>query len=267
MKLQRLALLGTLVAAAACEKDAGPFYPETRPSAFVRYVNAVADTATIEFKFVDKVEGSAYYGFTNFRQMTNYKRVDAGERHVKVFNAINSGVGVNDPAYVTIAHVDTTLTFNQDTYYTVVHVGQANGGNSYLRVIEDPRPAVPGGQIGVRVIHAGAGMGDVDIYAASATGATLDGTSLFTGVGFEDATNYVNRATGTLVFEAADAGVATQIAEATAPAGALAASSSQSNQAGYSIAGSLLTAFVFPPSTRTGATVATSIVWMQDNRP
>ena len=49
MRVQRLVLLGGLASlVGACKHDAGPFYPEARTSAFVRYINAVPDTGLLE---------------------------------------------------------------------------------------------------------------------------------------------------------------------------------------------------------------------------
>jgi len=273
MRLQRLILLGGLASLmGACKHDAGPFYPEVRQSAFVRYINAVPDTGLLDFKFIDKVEGSAWYDLQAFRGVTNYQAVDAGARHIRVFNGSNS-LPMNEPSYVTAFHVDTTLTFEADKYYTVLHVGNARGKQSYLWVIEDTRPSVPTGQIEVRAIHAGVGLGAVDVRAAADTSATLNGTPLFSGVTFKTVTPYAQRATGKFVSELANAGAATQLSEVVVPAGAAAVSSSQSQQGGYSISGSLLTAFIFSPSVvgspapQGGAFARATIVWLQDNRP
>src|SRR4051812_27332891 len=160
MRLQQLVLLGGLASlAAACKHDAGPFVPEARSSAYVRYINAVPDTGLLDFKFVDKVEGSAWYELQQFRGVTNYQAVDAGARHIKVFNGSNQ-LPMNEPSYVTAYHVDTTLTFEANKYYTVMHIGNARGKQSRLWVIEDVRPSVAAGQIAVRAIHAGVGLGN-----------------------------------------------------------------------------------------------------------
>jgi hypothetical protein len=273
MRMNRLILLGGLATfAAACKHDAGPFYPEARTSAYVRYINAVPDTGLLDFKFVDKVEGSAWYDLQQFRGVTNYQAVDAGARHVKVFNGANS-LPMNEPSYVTAFHVDTTITFEANKYYTVLHVGNARGKQSYLRVLEDPRPSVASGQIGVRAINAAVGVGAVDVYAAAATSGTVSGAPLFPAVAYPSSTDYSMRATGTLVFQVAAPGNTTTLAQNTAPAGAAAATSSQSQQAGYSIGGSLLTAFIFPrsvagsPAPQTTAFQSPAVIWLQDNRP
>jgi hypothetical protein len=273
MRLQRLALLGGLASlVAACKHDAGPFYPEARSSAYVRYINAVPDTALLDFKFVDKVEGSAWYGLMQFRDVSNYQAVDAGTRHIKVFNGSNN-TPMNEPSYVTAVHVDTTLTFEANKYYTVMHIGNARGKASRLWLIEDVRPSVATGQIAVRAINAAVGVGNVDIYAPAATGGAVAGTPLFTNLAYAGVTGYQSRGTGALAFQVAPSGTTTKLAEAVAPTGAAAASSSQSQQGGYSIGGSMLTAFVFPrsvagsPAPQTAAFTAPAVVWLQDNRP
>jgi hypothetical protein len=278
MKLQRLMLLGGIgLFAAACQKDAGPFYPDARASAYIRYINAVPDTGLLDFKFVDKVEGSPWFELRAFRDVTNYQAADAGTRHIKVFNGQNASP-MNEPSYVTQVHVDTNLTFEAGKYYTILHTGTARGvgRQSRLVVIEDPRPAVAAGQVAVRVIHtalAGGSLGNVDVLAATDTGAALTGTALFSNVAPGTVGAYLMRTTGKFISELANAGDATQLSETTPPAGAQAATSAQSNQGGYSIAGSMLTAFVFPrsvagsPAPQTSAFTRPGIVWMQDNRP
>jgi len=273
MRLQRLILLGGLASLmGACKHDAGPFYPEAHESAFVRYINAVPDTGLLDFKFIDKVEGSAWYDLQAFRGVTNYQAVDAGARHIRVFNGANN-LPMNEPSYVTAIHVDTTLTFEANKYYTVLHVGNARGKQSRLVVIEDVRPTVATGQIAVRAINAAVGLGNVDVYATAATGATVTGTPLFANVAYPTATVYQGRATGTLVFQVANTGTTATAAQATAPAGAAAVSSSQSQQGGYSIGGSMLTAYVFPrsvagsPAPQTAAFLVPAVIWFQDNRP
>jgi len=238
----------------------------------VRYINAVPDTGLLDFKFVDKVEGSAWYGLMQFRDVSNYQTVDAGTRHIKVFNGANN-TPMNEPSYVTAVHVDTTLTFEANKYYTVMHIGNARGKASRLWLIEDARPNVAAGQIAVRAINAASSVGSVDIYTAAATGGAVSGTPLFPNVAYAAVTAYQGRTTGALAFQAANAGTTTKVAESLAPTGAAAASSSQSQQGGYSIGGSMLTAFVFPrsvagsPAPQTAAFQNPAVVWLQDNRP
>lgn len=264
MILKRLALFAVAaVSLAACSDDAGPFLAPQRSQAFVRWVNAVPDTFALNLRFVDKVEGSAWWEIQAFRFVGNYQGVDAGSRHIKVF-----GSG-NDLAHVSQVFTDVTVDFVEDQYYTIISTGSARAGSVALTVIQDPRPS-PAAQIAYRVINAGMG-GAVDAYAVATTTTAIGGTPTIGGVADLSASTYSNSNTGAFAFRVTDAGTTTIRASAAAPAGQTAASSSQSNQAGYSIAGSLLTAFVFPRSVAGSAApsgfTTPGIVWMQDNRP
>jgi hypothetical protein len=266
MILKRLALLAVAaVSLAACSEDGGPFLAPQRSQAFVRWVNAVPDTFALNLRFVDKVEGSAWWEVQPFRYVGNYQGVDAGSRNIKVF-----GSGTN-LANVSQVFTEATVTFAEDTYYTMISTGSARAGNVTLTVLTDPRPS-PAAQIAYRVVNAGMG-GPVDAYAVAAAGDPIGGTPTIAGVADLTASAYTNANTGAVAFRVTDAGTATIRASAAAPAGAAAASTSQSNQGGYSMAGSLLTAFVFPRSVAgSAAPQATAfqspaVVWMQDNRP
>lgn len=272
MRLSRFLPLALAVTGlAACQPDAGPFEAPVVPSAYVRFVNAVADTVPVELRFIDKVEGSAWYGQPAFRAVSNYHRVEAGARKFRIFptDPVNA---VPEISIISQIMADESFTFQADKYYTVAFTGYARAsGNPRAKVIvlEDNMPSVPSGQIAVRVVNLDP-TGAVAVYG-SATGTTpLPATALFTSVAYGQSSTFANVATGSLVFRATRAGSTTVIAEATAPAGRVAASPSQSNQGGYSIAGSILTAFVFPPSvagSRAASFPAAGVVWMQDNEP
>jgi hypothetical protein len=267
MRLQRLMLLGAaLLATTACEKDAGPFTEPERATAFVRYVHAVADTGALELRFVDKVEGSAWFGQPTFRTVTNYFGIDAGQRRMRVFPA-----GTNDINIVTQVIVDTTINFEAGRYYTILHAGNARAGGTPRQrfiVIPEERPAVASGQIGVRVINANA-TSAVDVYTTAGASDALPSSAAIRNVAFGTASSYSLVPTGALAFRVTGAGTSSNVlASALAPAGTAAASSSQSRQGGYTQGGSLLTAFLFPAGLGANAAVAApSIVWMQDNEP
>jgi hypothetical protein len=274
MRLNRFVPLAlALTALTACEPDAGPFEAPTVPTAYVRFVNAVPDTLPVELRFIDKVEGSAWFGQPAFRTVTNYFPVHAGERKFRIFPTDPSSVP--DINIVTQILQDVTTTFQAERYYTVVHTGYTRAGatpEDRVIIMEDVLPSVPSGQIAVRAVNLDP-TGPVAVYGTATGGTSPLGTALFPTVAYGAASSYANTGTGTLVFRATPAGATTVMAEATAPAGRVAASVSQSNQGGYSIAGSILTAFVFPRSVagsrapQTAAFTTPGVVWMQDNEP
>src|SRR5581483_4366248 len=123
MKLQRIALLSAVsVLAAACSSDTGPHVNGACTScAYVRYVNAVPDTNGTDFKFVDQLNGSPYYGQLQFRDIAAYLGVEAGNRHIRIFSVDPTGQQTSDKAennitVVSQVFVDTTINFTAGTY-------------------------------------------------------------------------------------------------------------------------------------------------------
>jgi hypothetical protein len=275
MNLQRIALLSVAgFGLAACSSDTGPTVTGVAPHASVRYINAVPDTNKTEFRFVDQIEGSPYYGQLAFRNIAAYQVVTPGARHIRIFSvdpAIDAGTSIEaDPNVVSQKFVDTTITFEADKYYTIIHVGYARAGatpKQHLVVLTDDRSAVPtSSQIAVQVINAAPTLASVDVYPA----ATATGTALFPGIAFGSESGYKVLSTGTVTFAAAMSGSTTVAASMVAPVGAPPASISQSALGGYSIGGSMLTAFIFPPSvpgSLAASSTTASVIWMQDNFP
>src|SRR6185437_3848051 len=146
------------VVAAACSSDTGPHVTNLGPIAYVRYVNAIPDTNQTDFRFVDQLKGSPWYGQLFFRDISAYQPVSAGSRHIRVFS-VDPNASANLEGNINVVSqrfVDTTLTFDANTYYTIVHVGYARTGQTpaqHLVLIKEDRSAsVSGTQIGVRDI-------------------------------------------------------------------------------------------------------------------
>jgi len=286
MKLRQIALLGAAsamsVVAAACSSDTGPHVTDLGPRAYVRYVNAIPDTNQTDFRFIDQVTGSPWFGQAFFRDISAYQPTAPGARHIRVFAVDPNAAGnlEGDINVVSQRFIDTTLTFDANTYYTIVHVGYARAGASpaqhLVLIKEDRSAALSANQIGLRVINAAPTIPSADVYAA----ATPSGSPTFSAVAFGDASSYQVMSTGAVTFSTTDAGSTTVDASAAAPAGAPPASVSQSALGGYSVSGSLLTAFIFPPAvTGSMATISAnancskgkcataSVIWSQDNYP
>jgi hypothetical protein len=286
MKLQRIALLcaaGTVMA--ACSSDTGPKVADLGPHASVRYVNAIPDTNKTDFKFVDQMNGSPYFGQLAFRDISAYQPVAAGARHIRIFSVdprIDAGTANEaDPNVVSQTFVDTTITFEAGKFYTIIHGGYARAGGSpkqHLIVLTDDRATAPStSQIAARVINAAPTLASADVY----TGTTATGGATFSSLTFGSSSAYKLLNTGTLAFTATSTGSTTVAASASAPVGAPPVSVAQSATGGYSIGGSMLTAFMFSPAVAgslaptvgpcsVGAAakcVAAGVLWMQDNFP
>lgn len=272
MKMQRMGLLGFGLIAAGCTRDKGPFTAPDVPRAYVRFVNAVADTNAVDFKFVDMIEGSPYYQHASFRYISAYQRANAGSRHVMVFAVDPDEAKSKVPRIEIVTQVlkDTTINLEAGKYYTLLMTGTQRNKASYINVIEDVRGTAPSGtQIAVHAINAAIGVGPVDVYALATATSPVSGAAAIAAAAPGKAQPYSLRATGSFAFGATTAGSSTVLAAALAPAGAASASSSQSALGGYSIGGSYLTAFIFPGGVAGSlASPATpSVVWIQDNAP
>jgi hypothetical protein len=269
MRLQRFLLLGLVAStAAACSNDSGPTVTQFAPSAAVRVIHAAPDTGLLEFRWTDQLSGSPYYGQLNYRTVTNYQAVDiaGGSRTFRAFPAVGNGVEV-----VSQIVFEGTLPLQANGYYTLLLHGPARDGRTGFTLLEDTpgRVSPPSGRIAFKAINTSASP--VDVRVQGLTVPLTDETHVFGNVGPRSQTGYVNMIpVTTLTARATAPGSATILGSASAPAGAPPASSSQTALGGSTIVGSMLSAFVFPPSVAgSGApsVTTTSIVWIQDNRP
>ena len=264
MNSYKILSLGLAVfALAACSDDDGVIGPvQEEPKALIRFINAVPDTGIVDFRFIDQLENLPTFLGVPFRASSGmYQPVAGGTRPVRVF--VNS----TDPVAAQRLLIDTTITLTAGSRYTLIYAGRARGGADRLAVIDDdatlPTPA-PG--IAVRTIHAAVGTGAVDVYVANsgATDPISAKVGQFTNVAYLAKTAYTNlpvrTGTGALyLFGVANTGAAATTFSATpnqpgipTPAGQL-----TSPQPGVQIAGSVLTALVFPGATA-GSPAATA---------
>jgi hypothetical protein len=154
--------------AGACNDKSGISDPVTpAPAATIRFINAVVDTGTVDFRFIDKVEnlpmllGVAFRGTSGF-----FTRVTPGTRPVRIF--VNS----TDPAETQKRLIDTTITLAADKRYTLIYAGAARGNADRLVVIEEttPPPTPAAGTVALRVLNADPGRSAADVgFAISDT--------------------------------------------------------------------------------------------------
>ncbi len=199
MHTHRLAVIAcfALLSVAGCSSDevagATTVLP---PTAFVRYVNAVPDTSSLDFRFVDgDIEASPQFPDVTFRSFTAYQRARVGTRRLRVFtNALPYG---SSAAVAAQMHIDTTFTFEENKRYTIISFGFARTSATprhRLVILTDNLPTtLSATQIGVRTIHAAAGVGSVDVYVRpTETPAGIAGaTPTATGVAQLAATAYL----------------------------------------------------------------------------
>ena len=270
--LMILAALG----AAACTQDGGPFLAPVVPLAYTRFISAVPDTFSTDWRFVDAIANSPTAILQPFRGFTPYQATTPGPRRLRIFpNPGGTFVPIN---IVTQVMIDTVLTFTENTYYTIIHVGLARtGGTPAHRVIvlEDAVPENIGTQIAVRTVNLGVGLGSLDVYAAPSTTAPLPSSAAFANLAYGAQSAYAMMAPGTLALRVTAAGTNTPVlANIAAPAGAVADPANLlTTIGGAAQPGSAFTAFIFPRSVAgTAAPQGTAfqssaIVYIVDKNP
>lgn len=290
MKANRIALAGVaaVLLAAGCKGDPGPFLAVHGPLAYVRYVAAVPDTFATDWRPIDGIENSPPAIGLVFRGTTPYQAMTPGPRHIRLFPA---PTGVARPAnVVSQIIVDTTINFTASTYYTVVHLGFSRTGSTpedRLVVLEDVAPANLTGKVAVRVVHAGTGIGAVDVFATTTSTATVGGTPIFSNVQYGTKTDYAlldpatltttNPPTANFWLRVAGTGTTTEIITGSsrqAPPGQVGDPTALLTPiGGAAMAGSAMTAFILPRSVagsaapQTTAFQAPVLLYLIDKHP
>lgn len=239
---------------------------ENIPTAGVRFIHAVPDTGAMDFRPVDIVENSTFYG-VGFRgtSLLLYKNARAGERHFRIF------MNGTTAAVASTVVQDVTVTLEAGHRYTFILWGFARAGSTpamKLDVIDD-NPADPGANVALRLVNAAAGLGALDGRFYPTAGAP-PATPSWANVGQLTASAYVATAPGSIKFNVQPAGGgAALFADATALAGS-AATVDLDALPGTTVAGSAVSGFVFPRSVA-GSSAANfttpGIIFVWDRRP
>ena len=156
--------------------------------AAIHFVNAVPDTGQMDYRVVDIASNASLFD-ADFRSFNSiYKGIEAGTREIRVFNSST------DPAISSQVLWDTTFAFTQDQGYTFVHTGFARVADQppvrTVWIIPDTPPTPAAAQVGLRFIHAGAGIGPVDVNFLRKGSDTLPDTPLFANVAYGSAATY-----------------------------------------------------------------------------
>ncbi|MGH7714055.1 MAG: DUF4397 domain-containing protein [Gemmatimonadaceae bacterium] len=261
--------LGLIAFAGACEKDEGPFLAPEESIAYVRYVHAVPDTGRTDWRPIDAVVNSPPAFGLDYRGFTPYQAMGSGARQIRIFP---TSTNIN---ITSVALIDTTITFNADTYYTLVWTGFARAGQTpadRLVLIQDNIPDVPAGQVSVRVVNLGLDLASVDVFATASATAALPTSPLLSGVAAGAASAYQTQTPGPLALQVTATGTRSPIlAQVLAPPGRAAdATLNLTAVGGSTMGGSALTAFVFRRSVA-GSTAANfttpGIVYIVDKDP
>jgi hypothetical protein len=227
----------------------------------------------MDFRVVDIVSNAGLFG-AQFRDVTLfYVGIEAGTRRLRVFY---------DTTDVVIAQTvvsDTPFTYVQDQSYTFIEAGFARGGvagHHPVWIISDNAPDPTGANVGFRVIHAGAGLGNVDVFLIRRQADTLAlPAPAASNVAYGDVRGYVAVPADTqsqtlrVVFTAT--GTATPILANVALPTGIAGTPTVNPIAGARVPGSVMTAVFVPPSVAgsraPAAFITPSAVLLVDRRP
>jgi len=282
MRISRigLALVGALMAV-GCSEDDGPFFAPQVPLAYTRFINAIPDTVSVDFRFVDLLEYSPGGTQIAFRGFTPYQGTAPGARHLKVFT--DWGGDSVFLRHTTEVILDETPTFEANKYYTVVAVGYSRTTGTprvKLQVYEDVIPD-PGSNVALRVVNLATGLTSLNVGVTSTFDAAIP-TPTFASVAYLGASAYVTRAPGAAYLRVQETSSATEII---APGGTGATTgvnrlvppgaagdplNNLTTIGGSTQAGSVVTAYVFPRSvagSRAPNLTTPSIVTIVDKHP
>jgi hypothetical protein len=270
----------------ACSRDE-VIATENIPTAGVRFINAVPDTAGgfgLDFRFIDIVESNAQFrvSFRNNPVTTSgvtastlieYKNARAGSRQFRIFL---------DDTLQNVASVvlkDSTMNIEAGKLYTVLLMGNArstNAADKMRLMVIDESVADPGAQVALRVINTTSSPIDASRYAQ---GGTAPATPSWANIPPYSVSSYQTAAPGQFMFNVKSAGT-NLFADAQALPGAAPRSSAGPGGKididalpGTTVAGSAVTAIVFPRSTagskapQTAAFQVPAISFMWDRRP
>lgn len=231
----------------------------------VRYINALADTGSVDLRMVDQIEWSANATPLNFRQGIEHQPTEAKARHIKVFSFASRDISV-----VQQVLVDTTITFAANSKYTLLLTGSARAKTAKFIVINDDPPALSAGQIAVRTVNASTGA--IDAYVVTTAADPIPGSPTAANVGANSTSPYLVRATGAVALRVTDRGVTTVNASAAGPVGSpnpIGTTGTYFPSAGVDNAGSAFSVYYFPRgvagSLQTSTTPA--IIWFVDKVP
>ena len=254
----RVSLLCLAVSIGACKPDE-VISTENIPTAGVRFINAVPDTGAafgLDFRFVDLAESNAQFripfrnqpgsatvsGDTVFAStQLQYKPARAGARHFRIF--------LSDTLQSVASTVlkDSTINIEAGKNYTVMLWGYARStGADKMRVsVWEEAVPDPAANVALRVINATNAAIDVRQYLKTAT---LPANPTWANVAPFTASTYVTTAPGQIKYNVQPASGGTALFTDVLALVGTAATVDVEALPGTTIAGSAITAIVFPRS-------------------
>jgi uncharacterized protein DUF4397 len=256
MSRMRIGLaIASVAALGGCAADASKvIISNPGPLAYIRFINAIPDSGSQDWRFVDQVEGSPTTMGLQFRGIfpgASYQSAAPGNRHLKVFqSALDPTFGdptKTTPEIVSTVFIDSTFNLVAGTHYTIIAIGNLRAPKTAKFLILTDSYTDPAANVGVRVVNASGAA--YDVYGSASGGtSTLPSSPMVAAAAFTGST-WTNMAPGALALRANATGSKTlpALIDATAPAGVPADKVLNLTAIGGStIAGSAFTAFVFP---------------------
>jgi hypothetical protein len=265
--------------AGACKPDE-IITTENIPTGGVRFINAVPDTGAsygLDFRFVDLAENNAQFripfrnnpstsgGVTASTQI-QYKPARAGSRHFRIFLSDSA------QSVASVVLKDSTINIESGKNYTVMLWGNARstGADKMKLSVWEENVADPAAQVALRVINATSSPIDARQYVSTGT---VPAKPTWANVAPFTASTYVTAAPGQFRFNIQPAGGGTALfADPLALIGTAATVDIEAIP-GTAVAGSAVTAIVFPRSVagskapQTAAFQVPAVSFMWDRRP
>jgi hypothetical protein len=272
--LRFAALCLVLGAGVSCHPDAITNSPVI-PMGAIHFVNAVPDTVKMAFRVVDIASNAGWFGAAFRGSNMFYQGIEAGTRRLRVFY---------DTTDVTIAQTvfsDTSFAVTANQNYTFVEAGFARTGSVPARavlILSDGATDPGAANVGLRVVHVGAGLGALDVNVTRRPSDTLPTTPLVGGLTYGGLGPYVPIRADTAAAESlrvvvTAAGTRAPVLVALKLPTGVAGTPTVNPIAGARIVGSVVTVLVVPPSVpgspapQGGAFAGASGVVLVDRRP
>jgi len=270
----RFSLCCVLVVAVGCKKDA-TFSEVVPPQAAIHWLEAVPDTGEMDMRPIDIITNAGLFDAVFRGANMFYQGLDAGTRQIRVF--MSSG----NPTVTGTPILDTTYAFASPSAYTVIHTGFARTGSTpgrVLWVVPDAAADPGAANVGIRIVHAGVGMANVDVNITRHAADTLPDAPAVANLAYKAIGTYFTRARDSVATDSmrvvvTAAGTKTPVLfSVKLPRGTVGTNVSNPI-AGAGVAGSVITAIIVPPSVvgstapQGGAFAAPSAVFFVDRRP
>jgi len=270
----QFSLCCVLAVAVGCKKDATFTEPEP-PQAAIHWIHAVPDTGEMDMRPVDIISNAGLFDAVFRGSNMFYQGIDAGTRQIRVF------MSSTNPAITGVPILDTTATFTSPNAYTVIHTGFARTGSTpgrLLWIVPDAATDPGAGNVGIRILHAGVGMANVDVNITRHAADTLpDAPAVanlaYKGIGTYRTMLHDSLAADSLRVVVTAAGTKAPVLFSIKLPRGIAGTPTSNPIAGASVTGSVMTAVIVPASVvgstapQGGAFAAPSAVFLVDRRP